>query len=129
MPIGILIFLQSWLSSQLFLRYIQIHKYKVTDASAHHEQMKNFVRTEMFMLGIKDWQLQGIYNAAYRVDDTACKKPQEGAAGQCIPQSADNREAYPSHSDIYYRREPLRTRDPASFGDHACDCNAPDDSK
>lgn len=67
------------------LCYIQIHKYKVADASAHHKQMENFVGTEIFVLGIKDGQLQGVYNAACRIDDAACKEPHKGTARQCAP--------------------------------------------
>lgn len=63
-----------------FLRHIQIHKYEVADTSAHHKQMKDLVRTEVLMLFIKERQFQGVDDAARRVDDAACQKPQECAA-------------------------------------------------
>ena len=38
-------------------RHIQIHKDKMAHAPAHHEQMKNLVGTEVFVLRIKDGEL------------------------------------------------------------------------
>ena len=59
------------------LSHIQIHKYKVTDASAHDKQMKDFMGTEVLMPVIENRQLQRIDHTADGVDDTASQKPEE----------------------------------------------------
>lgn len=58
-----------------FLQYESVHHDKVAHASAHHEEVEDLVRTEVFMAVIEDWELQCIDDAADRVDDTACQKP------------------------------------------------------
>ena len=52
-------------------RYKGVHYNEVAHASAHHEEVEDLVRTEVFMAVIEDWELQCIDDAADRVDDTA----------------------------------------------------------
>lgn len=59
------------------LCHIQIHKYEVTNASAHDKQVKDFMGTEVLVPVIENWQLQCIDNTADGVDDTACQEPEE----------------------------------------------------
>ena len=58
----------------------------MTQASPHDEQMKNFMGTEILMSGIKDWKLQGVDHATYRVDDTTSQKP-AGRAWTILPKA------------------------------------------
>lgn len=60
--------------------HIKIHEDKVTHASAHHKQMENLMRTEIFVSGVKDGELQRIDHAAHRIENAACEKPQESAS-------------------------------------------------
>lgn len=69
---------------------IAVHKDKMADASAHDEQMKNFVRAEIFMKGIENRKLERINYAANCIDDAACKKPPESRVWQSAPQGAEN---------------------------------------
>lgn len=57
------------------LGYIQIHKYEMTDTSAHYKQMEYFMRAEILMPGVENRQFEGIDHAAYGIDDAAGKKP------------------------------------------------------
>lgn len=115
--------------ADILLRYILIHKNKVAYAPGHYKKMKDFVGTEIFVHRVKNGQLQRVDHAAHRVDDTARKKPQEGAAGQRVPQGAEYAKAYPSHGDVDEGRKPLRASDPADIDDHADDGDPPYDGK
>ena len=43
----------------------------MTEASAHNEQVEEFMGTEILESGVEHLQLQGVDNAADGVDDTA----------------------------------------------------------
>ena len=43
----------------------------MTSASAHNKEMKNLVRSEVFMFAVKDGQFQCINNTAYSIDEPA----------------------------------------------------------
>ena len=45
-------------------RYKYIHNNKVADASGHDKQMKDFMGAEVFMVRVKDWELQRIDHSA-----------------------------------------------------------------
>lgn len=60
--------------------HIKIHEDKVAYASAHHKQMENLMRTEIFVPGVKDGELQRINHAAHRIENAACEKPEESAS-------------------------------------------------
>ena len=64
------------------LSYKTVHHNIMTQASPHDEQMKNFMGTEILMSGIKDWKLQGVDHATYRVNDTTSQKPAKSRAGR-----------------------------------------------
>lgn len=51
--------------------HIEIHENKVADASAHHKQVENFMRTEVLVFRVKDGQFQGVDHAAHRVENPA----------------------------------------------------------
>lgn len=57
----------------------------MTDTSAHNEQMKNFMGTEIPVPVVKNRQFQGINDAADRIDDSAGQQPEKGAVRQCVP--------------------------------------------
>lgn len=82
------------------LRHIQIHKDKMADTSAHNEQMKDFMRTEVLMSAVKNWQFQRIDNPACRIDDAARQEPKKSRVRQCIPKRSEDTEAHPSHSNV-----------------------------
>lgn len=64
---------------KILLSHIQIHKDKMAHAPAHHEQMKNLVGTEIFVLRVKDGQFQRVDHTAHRVENASRQKPQKGA--------------------------------------------------
>ena len=47
-----------------------MHYYKVTDASAHYEQMKDFMASEILMLAVENRELQCVDDTANSIDDT-----------------------------------------------------------
>ena len=98
----------------------------MTEASAHNEQVKDFVRTEMFESGVEEWELQCIYDATDGVNDTAGKEPVKSARSQGSNNALDRSEANPAHGDIDHRREPFRTVDPESIDHDADDRDEPD---
>ena len=42
---------------KILLSHIQVHKDKMAHASAHHEQMKDFMGAEILVFGVKNGQL------------------------------------------------------------------------
>lgn len=59
------------------LKYKYIHNYKMACTAAHDKQVKDFMTAEVLMLYVKNRKLERIYDAACRIDDAACKEPQE----------------------------------------------------
>ena len=49
-------------------------------APQHNKHMENLMRTEIFMLCIKDGKLEGVNHSADGVDDTSGQKPALGSA-------------------------------------------------
>lgn len=72
------------------LCHIIEHEYEMAEASGHHEKMEDFMRTKIFVPCIKDRQLQRIDNAADRIKDPACQKPEEGSMGKQMPEPPDD---------------------------------------
>ena len=107
---------------------ISVHENEVADAAAHDKKMENLMGTKVFMDRVKYRELQCVDNAADRIDDTAGQKPSECSMRKCIPKCAKHRKTGPAHCNIDDRGEPLRAGDPAGFGDHSDDGNAPDES-
>ena len=53
-------------ATDILSRYIQVHQHKMANAAAHYKQMKDLMRSEIFMFGIEDRQF-------HRIDDTTCR--------------------------------------------------------
>lgn len=77
-----------------------IHDDKVADASSHHKQMENFMRTKIFMLCIKNWQLKRINHASYGVNDSSCQKPSKCSGRKAVQNLRKCKHTGPSHTDI-----------------------------
>ena len=97
----------------LYLGHIKKHKDKVADTSAHYKEMENLMGAEKLMSAVKYWKLQGIYDAADGVNNTAGEEPSKSRVGQHVPERPEYREADPSHGNINEGRKPFRTGDPA----------------
>ena len=81
-------------------RHISKHNHVMTEASAHDEQVKEFMRTEILESGVKQRKLQCINNAADGVDDAAGKEPAESCRCQIGNDAADRSQTYPSHGNV-----------------------------
>lgn len=103
----------------------EIHHDEMTHASQHYENMKYFMRSEIFMLGIEDGQLQCVDDTAYSIDDAAGQEPAEACTGQVVEDRYEGQNTEPAHSDVDHRREPFRAVDPAALKDHSDDGNSP----
>jgi len=101
----------------------------VTEASAHDEQVKDFVRTEMFESGVEQWKLQCVYNAADGVNDSAGEEPVECTRCQRSDNGLDRREANPAHGDVDHGGEPLGTVDPKCIDDDSDDRDGPNEGQ
>ena len=98
-------------------------------APAHHEQMKNFVGTEIFMSGVEKRKLQGIYDAAGRVDNAAGQEPPKGTQCQGTYNLPEGGDTNPAHGNVDGGREPLGTIDPQGVDKDSCGCDSPDKSQ
>ena len=67
------------------LRYIMIHKDKVTETPAHDKKMEDLMGSEEGVSAVKQWELQRVDHTAYCINDPACQKPEKSIVGQCIP--------------------------------------------
>ena len=100
----------------------------MTQASPHDEQMKNFMGTESLVSGIKDWKLQGVDHATYRVDDTTSQKPAKSRSRESADNFTKSQDADPAHSNVDHGREPLGAGDPERFDQNPCNGDPPDKS-
>ena len=57
------------------LQDVTVHTDKVADASAHHEQMENLMRTEVLVDTVEYRKFQRIDDSANRVENAASKQP------------------------------------------------------
>ena len=87
--------------------------------------MKDFVRTEIAVLLVKDWQLHGIDHAACGINDTAGQKPAKGLPRKCRDDLSEGKYADPAHGNVDHGGKPLGTGDPQSIDEDACSSNAP----
>lgn len=71
----------------------------MTEASTHHKEMKNLMGAEVFMLMIKDWQLQSVYHSTDGINDTAGKKPAKFCVGQISHEFSKGKYTGPAHSE------------------------------
>ncbi len=101
----------------------------MTEASAHDEQVKDFVRTEMFESGVEQWKLQCINDTSDGVNDPAGQEPVECTGSQRGDNGFDGCQAYPTHGDVDHGRKPFWTVDPDGVNDDTDDRNEPDESQ
>lgn len=110
-------------------RYVLKHNNVVTEASAHDEQVKDFVRTEMFESGVEQWKLQCVNDTADGVNDSAGQKPVECGRSQGRDNGFERREANPAHGDVDQGRKPFWAIDPNGVDDDTNDCDEPDEGQ
>ena len=67
------------------LRYIMVHKDKVTETPAHDKKMEDLMGSEEGMPAVKQRELQCVDHTAYCINDPACQKPEKSAVRQSIP--------------------------------------------
>lgn len=67
------------------LRYIMVHKDKVTETPAHDKKMEDLMGSEEGVSAVKQWEFQRVDHTAYCINDPACQKPEKSIVGQCIP--------------------------------------------
>ena len=101
----------------------------MTEASAHNEQVKEFMRTEILESGVEQWKLQCINDTADGVDNTAGEEPVKCTRSEGGHNGFDRSEAYPAHGNVDQRRKPFRTVDPQGVDDDSDKCDGPDESQ
>ena len=101
----------------------------MAQASAHDEQMKNFMGAEVLVSGIKKRKLQGVDHAAYRVDDTTSQKPSKSRSRKSMDDLAESQDTDPAHGDVDQGREPFGAGDPEGFDQDSGDRDAPHKAK
>ena len=99
----------------------------MTEASAHDEQVKDFVRTEMLESGVEQWKLQCINDTSDGVNDTAGQEPVKGSRSQGCDDGFEGCEANPAHGNVDHRGKPFRTVDPDGIDDDTDDRDGPDE--
>ena len=104
-----------------------IHEHEMAEASAHHEEMEDFMGTEVFVASIEDRQFQCIDNAADGIDDASGKQPEEGFSGEAVENLGECQNTGPSHTDIENGGNPFRTVDPEGLEKNPENGDAPDD--
>lgn len=80
---------------------------------------------EVFVLIVKERQLQRIDHAAHSVDDAAGQEPAERCGGHVVEYLRESQYAGPAHPDIKYRGYPFRAVDPECLDQDACDRDRP----
>lgn len=84
--------------------HILIHKDKMTEASAHDEQMKYFMRTKILMSGVKKRELQCIYDPTDCVNNPTGEQPAKGSNRQAMDDRTEYKDTDPAHGNIDHRR-------------------------
>ena len=57
------------------LRYIMVHKDKVTETPAHDKKMEDLMGSEEGVSAVKQWELQRVDHTAYCINDASGEKP------------------------------------------------------
>ena len=86
----------------------------MAETSTHYEQMKDFVRTEIAVLLVKDRQLHGIDYAAGGINDTAGQKPAKGLPRKCRDDLSKGKYADLAHGNVDHGGKPFGACDPQS---------------
>ena len=94
-------------------------------ASQHDEDMKDLMRTEIFVPGVKNRELQAVNNTTDRINDAAGQKPSKTGSGKGVKNGQKGQDTEPPHADIQYRRYPFGTGNPAGLEDNAQKRNTP----
>lgn len=94
-------------------------------AAEHNENMKDFVRSEILVSGIKDRQLQGVDHTADGVDDPTSQQPAKSGFGQCVDDREKGQDTQPAHSNVQYRGNPFGAGYPESLKKDSKDCSGP----
>ena len=85
----------------------------MTEASAHDEQMKYFMRTKILMSGVKKRELQCIYDPADCVNNPTGEQPAKGSNRQAMDDRTEYKDTDPAQGNIDHRRKPFWTGNPA----------------
>ena len=101
----------------------------MTEASAHHEEMEDFMGTEVFVASIEDRQFECIDNATDGIDDASGKQPEEGFSGEAVENLSECQNTGPSHTNIKNGGNPFRTVYPECFDQDSGDGKWPYDRK
>ena len=56
----------------------------MAEAAAHHEEMEDFMGTEVLMSAVKNRKFQCVDHTADGIDDTAGKEPHKSFPGQAV---------------------------------------------
>ena len=72
----------------------------MAQASTHHKQMEDLMGSEVWMPGVKDWQLQCIDDSANSVDNATGQQPEESTRCQGADDRSESQDTGPSHTDI-----------------------------
>ena len=56
----------------------------MAEASGHDKEMKDLVRTEIFVAVIEDRKFQCVDDTSHRVDDASGQKPAESRSGEGV---------------------------------------------
>ena len=87
-------------ASLCHLRYIMVHKDKVTETPAHDKKMEDLMGSKILMFGIKDRQFQCIDHTANGVDNASGQQPEKCTRCQGAYDWTECQDAGPSHADI-----------------------------
>ena len=87
----------------------------MAEASGHDKEMKDLVRTEIFVAVIEDRKFQCVDDTSHRVDDASGQKPAESRSGEGVENRIEGKDAEPPHGNVDQGREPFGAVDPESF--------------
>ena len=79
----------------------------MAQAAGHHKEMEDLVHPEIGVALFKAGALEGVDDAAHRVEQPAGQQPAEAGAREAAQQLRQGKDAGPAHGDIQHRRHPL----------------------
>ena len=83
----------------------------MTEASAHDEEVEDFVVAEAPGEALKNLRFDPIDYSADCIDQSACQKPGEAFSGQGVNKRAEYKNTKPSHHDIDDGTDPFGAAD------------------
>ena len=93
----------------------------MAEASGNDKEMKQFMGAEPPLPSFRKRQLQCIDHTSQSVNNSSSQQPSEPYGRHPRHDLRPGKNAYPAHSDIQHRRNPLRTADPEKFKQHVHD--------